>query len=210
MFDFLSNINWLELLFSVPALIIALSFHELCHGLVATALGDDTPRLQGRISLNPLRHMDPVGTLMLFLFRFGWAKPVEVNPLNFRVSRKLGMALVALAGPLSNLLLALFSAYCMKFISSGLIPSNPYFLAFFNMLLLYNICFAAFNILPLPPLDGSKVVAAVVPENIADMLYGNTQLYMLLLVLFTTTGYVSKFMQPLVDWLYYFVSMLVF
>jgi len=210
MFDFLANINWVEVAFSVPALVIALSFHELCHGLAATALGDDTPRLQGRLSLNPLRHMDLVGTLMLFLFRFGWAKPVEVNPLNFRLNRKLGMALVGLAGPLSNLLMAVFAAYCMKFINSGLIPYNPYFLAFFNMLLLYNICFAAFNILPFPPLDGSKVISAIVPDSFADLLYSNTQLYLLLLVLFTTTGYVNKLMQPLVDWLYYFVSLLVF
>ncbi len=210
MFDFLANINWLELLFSVPALIIALSFHELCHGLVATALGDDTPRLQGRLTLNPLRHLDPVGTLMMFLFRFGWAKPVEVNYLNFRINRKLGMALVAVAGPLSNLLLALFSAYCISFINSGLIPSNPYFTAFFSMLLAYNICFAAFNILPFPPLDGSKVVAAIVPDSFAEFLYSNTQLFMLLLVLFTTTGYVGKFMEPLVGWLYYFVNLMVF
>lgn len=210
MSNLLANINWVEILFSVPALIIALTFHELCHGLAATALGDDTPRLQGRLTLNPLRHMDLVGTLMLFLFRFGWAKPVEVNPLNFRINRKLGMALVGLAGPLSNLLLALFSAYCMNFITSGLIPSNTYFLAFFNMLLIYNVCFAAFNIMPFPPLDGSKVIAAIVPDSFADFLYSNTQLFMLLLVLFTTTGYVSKFMQPLVGWLYYLINLLVF
>ncbi len=210
MFDFFNNINWLELAFSVPALMLALTFHEFSHGLVASILGDDTPRAQGRLTLNPIRHLDPVGTLMLFLFRFGWAKPVEVDARNFRVNYKLGMALVAVAGPLSNILLALFSAYCISFINSGLIPSNIYFSAFFNMLMMYNVCFAAFNILPFPPLDGSKVVAAIVPASFADFLYSNTQLFMLLLVLFTTTGYVGKFMTPLVNWFYYFINMLVF
>lgn len=209
MFDVFSQINWLEVLFSVPALLLALTFHEFCHGVTATVLGDDTPRLQGRLSVNPLRHLDPAGTLMLFLFKFGWAKPVQVNPLNFRVNRKLGMALVAVAGPLSNVLLALFAAYCMKLIASGLIPYNVYFYTFFYMMMIYNIYFAAFNILPIPPLDGSKVLAAILPDDIADLLFGNTQLFMLLLVVFTTTGYVGKFMTPLVGWLYYFVELLV-
>lgn len=202
-------INWLEVAFSVPALLIALTFHELCHGLAATALGDNTPRLQGRLSLNPLRHMDAAGTLMLFLFKFGWAKPVMVNPNKFRVNRRIGMAIVAVAGPLSNILMAVLSAYCIKFINSGVIPNNPYFYAFFYMLLVYNVTFAAFNILPFPPLDGSKVVSAIVPDSWADMLYSNTQLFSLLLVLFTVTGYVSKFMEPVVGWAYYLVSLLV-
>lgn len=208
--DMIAQINWLEIIFSVPALLVALTFHEFCHGLAATALGDDTPRLQGRLTLNPLRHLDLVGTIMLFLFKFGWAKPVQVNPLKFRGNRKVGMALVAVAGPLSNLLLALFAAYCTKLINGGLIPYNVYFDTFFFMLMVYNIYFAAFNILPIPPLDGSKVVAAVLPDNIVDTVYGNTQLYLLLLVLFTTTGYVGKVMEPLVGWLYYFVNLCVF
>lgn len=210
MFDFLNSINWLEVAFSVPALLIALTFHELCHGVVAAVLGDNTPRLQGRLSLNPLRHLDPVGTLMLFFFKFGWARPVQVNPNNFRVNSRLGMALVAVAGPLSNILLAIVSAFCMKLIAGGTIPSNPYFYTFFYMLLMYNLCFAAFNILPIPPLDGSKLVAAIVPDDIADILYSNTQLFSLLLILFATTGYVGKFMQPLVGWLEYFVNLIVF
>ncbi len=210
MYNLLSQINWLEVAFSVPALLIALTFHEFCHGLAATALGDDTPRLQGRLSPNPLRHLDLIGTIMLFLFKFGWAKPVEVNPNNFRIGRKIGMAIVAVAGPLSNLLLALGAAYCMKFIDSGVIPSNPYFYTFFYMLMLYNVCFAAFNILPLPPLDGSKVVALILPDEWVDTVYGNTQLFTLLLVLFATTGYVGKFMAPLVNWVYYFINMIVY
>ncbi len=210
MYDLLNSINWLEVAFSVPALLIALTFHEFCHGLTATALGDDTPRLQGRLSPNPLRHLDPVGTLMLFFFKFGWAKPVQVNPTKFRVNERIGMALVAIAGPLSNMLLAIGSAYGMKLIASGAIPNNPYFYTFFYMLMMYNLCFAAFNILPIPPLDGSKVVAAIVPDDIADLLYSNTQLFTLLLILFATTGFVNKFMQPLVGWLEYFVNLIVF
>lgn len=210
MYDFLNSIDWLEVAFSVPALLVALTFHEFCHGLAAAILGDDTPRLQGRLSPNPLRHLDPVGTLMLFLFKFGWAKPVQVNPDNFRINRRAGMAIVGVAGPLSNFVLAIASAFCMKFITSGLIPANAYFYTFFYMLFLYNVCFAAFNILPIPPLDGSKVLAAILPDNVADMLYSNTQLFMLLLVLFATTGFVGKFMTPLVGWLTYFVDLIVY
>ena len=210
MYDFLNSINWLEVAFSVPALLIALTFHEFCHGLAATVLGDDTPRLQGRLSPNPLRHLDPVGTLMLFLFKFGWAKPVEVNPANFRINQRAGMAIVGVAGPLSNILLAIVAAFCMKFINSGLIPSNTYFNAFFYMLFVYNICFAAFNILPIPPLDGSKVVAAILPDNMAYALYANTQLFMMLLVLFAASGFVGRVMDPLVGWFSYFVNLIVY
>lgn len=208
-FSSFGAINWLEVLFSVPALLIALTFHEFCHGLMATALGDNTPRLQGRLSLNPLRHLDVAGTVMLFLFKFGWAKPVMVNPLRFRVNRKIGMALVALAGPVSNLLLAVLSVYVMNFIDSGTIPFNPYFYTFFYMLMVYNIYLAVFNILPFPPLDGSKLVAAIVPSSWADIMYSNTQLFTLLLVLFTVTGYVGQLMTPLVGWGYYLVNLLV-
>lgn len=208
-FSSFTAINWIEVLFSVPALLLALTFHEFSHGLAATMLGDNTPRLQGRLTLNPLRHMDAAGTIMLFLFKFGWAKPVQVNPLRFRVNRKLGMAIVALSGPLSNLVLAVLAAYCMNFIDSGIIPYNPYFYSFFYMLLVYNVCFAAFNILPFPPLDGSKVVAAIVPASWADIMYSNTQLFMLLLVLFTVTGYVNQLMTPIVGWCYYLVNLLV-
>ena len=210
MYNFLNSINWLEVAFSVPALLIALTFHEFCHGLAATVLGDDTPRLQGRLSPNPLRHLDPVGTLMLFLFKFGWAKPVQVNPANFRINQRVGMAIVGLAGPVSNVLLAIAAAFCMRFIAEGTLPDNIYFLNFVNMLLVYNICFAAFNILPIPPLDGSKVVAAILPDNIADALYANTQLFMMLLVLFAASGFVGKFMQPLVGWFYYFINLIVY
>jgi Zn-dependent protease len=98
----------------------------------------------------------------------------------------------------------------MKFIDSGVIPYNPYFYTFFYMLMIYNVCFAAFNILPFPPLDGSKVIAAIIPDEWSEFLYGNRQLFMLILVVLMTTGYVTKFMQPVVGWLYYFIDLLVF
>lgn len=199
-----SGIVLSDFLFAPLSIIIALTFHELCHGLAATALGDDTPRLQGRLTLNPLKHLDPVGTIMLLLFKFGWAKPVQVNPRNFK-SGKIGMALVAIAGPLSNILLAVASAVAMKLIASGTIPYNPYFYDFFSWLMLYNVCFAAFNILPVPPLDGSKVVAAFLPDNIVRTIYGNTQLFMLFLIVLATTGFVGQFMNPLVNWIYYYI-----
>lgn len=96
----LNHIDWTYLLYSLPAILIALTFHEVAHGWVAYRLGDDTAKLSGRLTLNPLRHLDPIGFILMVVARFGWAKPVPVNPLNFRGNRKTGMLWVALAGRL--------------------------------------------------------------------------------------------------------------
>ena len=143
-----------------------LPFHEYAHALVATKLGDQTARLSGRLSLNPMRHIDPLGALMIVLVGFGYAKPVPVNPRNFK-NPKVGMALTALAGPCANLLIA-FVFFVLKYIILLVQTSNPIvfalaFLFIFVILYIYNI--VGGNLLPIPPLDGSRILQLIIPSK---------------------------------------------
>lgn len=143
-----------------------LPFHEYAHAFVATKLGDQTARLSGRLSLNPMRHIDPLGALMIVLVGFGYAKPVPVNPRNFK-NPKVGMALTALAGPGANLLMAIVFLLLKNIIL--LFPtSNPIVLAlayFFIFAASINIGLAVFNLLPIPPLDGSRILQLIIPSK---------------------------------------------
>lgn len=143
-----------------------LPFHEYAHAFVATKLGDQTARLSGRLSLNPMRHIDPLGALMIVLVGFGYAKPVPVNPRNFK-NPKVGMALTALAGPCANLLMATVFLLLKNIIL--LFPtSNPIVLAlayFFIFAASINIGLAVFNLLPIPPLDGSRILQLIIPSK---------------------------------------------
>ena len=150
-----------ELLFFLPALVIAITIHEFAHAFAADRLGDPTPQLQGRLTLNPLKHFDPIGTLMLLFFRFGWGKPVEFDPYNLRHPRR-DAALISLAGPASNLILATILSLVMKF---SVIPWLS--LVFFPIILI-NINLAIFNLLPVPPLDGAKILYGFLPRDWAD------------------------------------------
>lgn len=157
-----------QLIYSVPAVLIAICLHEYAHGLVSYLCGDPTPKRGGRLSLNPLHHLDPVGTLCLIFFHFGWAKPVMVNP-NYYKKRKLGMVLVAIAGPLTNFIIAFLSMLGMGIIikQTGGYASDVtvYIFTFLNYLAIINIGLGSFNLIPFPPLDGSKIVGALLPED---------------------------------------------
>jgi Zn-dependent protease len=151
-------------------LVIAFTVHEFSHAWVATRLGDETPRLSGRLTLNPLAHLDPLGSLLLLVAGFGWAKPVPINPYAVRSRTPAGMVLVSAAGPFSNLLLALLAALPLRAglvsissTSSGLIPSPGGFLLEFTYL---NLILLFFNMIPLSPLDGEKVVSYFLPPNL--------------------------------------------
>jgi len=139
------------------SLIIAITIHEFSHAFVADHFGDPTPRAHGRVSLNPLRHLDPLGTLMLILIGFGWGKPVPIDPYN--LSKKEEIA-VSLAGPGSNLILAILSAIIIH-----ILPLNPLVGAILFSLIKYNILLAIFNLIPIPPLDGSKLFLNLLPET---------------------------------------------
>ena len=157
----------IDYLLLAAASLLCIMVHESCHGLAALALGDDTAKRAGRISLNPLRHIDPVGLLMMVLFRFGWAKPVPVDPRRFRHFRS-GMALTAAAGPASNVVLA-YLALIFWYPCALLNAKNggwiSYFSDFFEYTALLSAGLAVFNLFPVPPLDGSKVVFSLMPER---------------------------------------------
>jgi Zn-dependent protease len=147
------------LIFAVPSILIASTVHEYFHAWMAYKLGDPTPKAEGRLTLNPLAHIDPIGALMMVLFRFGWSKPVPINEWNFE-KRRQGKALTALAGPVSNLLLAALTGLLYQFLGSYSLIA--FFLQTFAII---NISLAVFNILPIPPLDGHKVVNWFLPKR---------------------------------------------
>lgn len=151
----------LEFFIWAGALLIAVTIHEFAHAFTADKLGDPTPGMQGRISLNPLRHLDPIGTLMLLFFRFGWGKPVQFDPFNLRHPKR-DSALIALAGPASNLILATILSLLINLSPNSLLAvlSVP--------LILMNINLAIFNLLPVPPLDGAKVLYGILPMEWAE------------------------------------------
>ena len=161
-----------SLLLSIPGLLLAFSMHEFAHGFAAYKMGDNTAKYSGRLSLNPLHHMDPIGTLCLFLCGFGWAKPVPINPYNFR-NRRLGIIVVSLAGPFMNFVIALISAFFMVLIRNYA-PFNN-FTEFLYSVLLYsmslNVGLMCFNLIPIPPLDGSKVLLEFLPYRYRNTFY---------------------------------------
>lgn len=151
----------LGLLISLPVLVISISVHEFSHAITGDYLGDPTPRRQGRITLNPLTHLDRLGTLMIVMsslagFGIGWGKPVQVNPYNFRTSPRAGMGIVAIAGPISNIILAAIGAIAMR----ALLPTG-YLATFFQFWIIINLALALFNLLPVFPLDGYNVFIAI-------------------------------------------------
>ncbi len=153
------------LIYFIPTLVISLSVHELSHGLAAYAMGDPTAKNNGRLSLNPLAHLDAAGTFMLLVFGFGWAKPVPVNPMYFK-NRKAGMVVTSIAGPISNLIMGFLSLALFlltAFNDFGII--GEYLNTFAYLMTSINVGLAVFNLLPISPLDGSKILYAVLPNN---------------------------------------------
>jgi|SRR5579859_12355 len=160
MLDLLSNP--LIFLLTFGGLILSLTVHEFSHALVADHLGDPTPRLQGRVTLNPLAHLDPLGTIMLLLTRFGWGKPVQFDPYNLQNPLR-DSALIALAGPAANLLIAVTISLLIK---THLLTGGLLYLAGSEILII-NLVLAIFNLVPVHPLDGSKIILALLPKNLA-------------------------------------------
>ena len=154
------------LIAGIPAIIIAMVVHEYSHARVAYALGDYTPQLQGRLTLNPVAHVDPIGLLMLFIVHFGWAKPVQINPMNFSNPRRDDI-LVSLAGPASNLITAFVFTIMLVLMVKFHIPFSEGLLVVFKLIIIYNINFAIFNMLPIPPLDGSHILRNVLPYEMS-------------------------------------------
>jgi Zn-dependent protease len=165
------------------SLLIAITVHEFCHALAADKLGDPTPRAYGRLSLNPLVHLDLLGTLMLFIARFGWGKPVPIDPYNFRHPRR-DETIVALAGPLSNFLLAfIFSRF----------PGNLTFILTYT-----NLYLGIFNLFPIPPLDGSKILLNILPIDTAIKIETAFERYgFVLIALLIVSGLLTRLLSPI-------------
>ena len=172
--DILSgNFTWLI------ALIIAITIHEFSHAFAAERLGDPTPRLMGRLTLNPLAHLDPLGTLLMLFTRFGWGKPVQFDPFNLKNPRQ-DAALISIAGPVSNLLLATLLALFIRFTPIAYYQS---IITFILPIIFMNVSLAVFNLIPVHPLDGFKVVGGILPENLAADWYKLENMGMFLLIM---------------------------
>ena len=186
-------------------ILIAVTFHEVAHGWIADRLGDPTARLLGRLTLNPIKHLDPIGTLVFFLTRMiGWAKPVPVNPLNFRDPLK-GMMWVAIAGPVTNLFLAAVSAAILRLlIASGILfdTSISFVMEPIRMMIymsvIINVGLAVFNFIPIPPLDGSKVLMGLLSREQAEVFAKLEPYGFIILILFIMTNIDRMILSPII------------
>ncbi|MEK7543251.1 MAG: site-2 protease family protein [Patescibacteria group bacterium] len=196
--------NPLGFLLGLAALVAAITVHEFAHALTADRLGDPTPRLQGRLTLNPLAHLDPFGTLLLILLRFGWGKPVQFDPYNLRHPRR-DSAIISLAGPVSNLLCAVVCSVLLRLLFTfqiSFIASLA--IGLLQPLIVYNVILAIFNLVPIHPLDGFKIVGGILPEEQASQwaqLEGYGMIFLILLILPITGGIspISQFISPIIN-----------
>ena len=197
----------LGLIVSIPAVLVAITFHEFAHAFVADKLGDDTARRQGRLNLNPLSHLDPIGSLLLLFAGFGWGKPVEVNPRNY--TRKIPMekaeALVSIAGPLMNFILAIIFTliYCatIKYAGISFITSaiGKTILMLISSIISINVGLGVFNLIPLPPLDGSKIIMPFLPYKAKNWFTSNERIFYIIFVVIWITGIAGYIITPIIN-----------
>ena len=196
-----------ELIILAPPLLLALTIHEFAHGYVAYRLGDPTAKMAGRLTLNPLSHLDPIGTIAFFIIKLGWAKPVPVNSAYFKNPRK-DMLWVALAGPMTNLTMAVISAIVTKIVwrLMEILPPSPLVDALLlplNAMLIasvwINLVLCIFNFLPIPPLDGSRILAGILPPDLARS-YARIENYgFILILLLAFSGILAKIIMPIIN-----------
>ena len=200
--------NTLDIVFQIAILVMSVVIHEVSHGYVAGMLGDPTARLAGRLSLNPLRHLDPIGSIIVPIitafsgFTFGWAKPVPVNPYNLKGGQR-GEGIVAAAGPLSNLLIALIFGLIIRFgVAGGLLSLS--ILNISAIIVLINITLCVFNLMPAPPLDGSKILFALLPVRFIRFQQWAERSSLILVVIFVF--FLWQYFEPLITFLFTFVT----
>ena len=196
----------MDTIFQIAVLVMSVVIHEVSHGYAAEILGDPTARLQGRLTLNPLKHLDPVGSIIVPLltsltgFIFGWAKPVPYNPYNLR-NQKWGELAVAAAGPLANIFLALVFGLLIRF--SGAIFGAPA-VNIFAIIVIINLVLAIFNLLPVPPLDGSKILWAFLPYRFRQIRESMERFSFLFVIIVVFA--IWQFMSPLIVWLFKLIT----
>lgn len=207
--------NIQEILISILVLAVSLSFHEYAHARVAYALGDDTAYLAGRLTMNPLAHLDPIGAICFILARIGWARPVPINPnrMTRLRSRKLSIVLVSLAGPLSNILLAFIAyiGFCTITVISYNQGSSEFLMLWHRIFLIFttaNLSLAVFNMLPVPPLDGYKIFGAILPSEVyyRVMRYERYIGLVFMMLVFVGGGLLSRIMAVLTEPLFWLIS----
>ena len=196
----------IDMLTMLPGILIALTFHEFAHGLAAYAMGDDTAKNAGRLSLDPMKHIDPIGFIMLFIMRFGWAKPVPINENNFRHER-LGLFFVSIAGITMNLILPLIFQLIL-FFTADIVQLSAY-VDVMRGIVWINIMLAAFNLLPIPPLDGSKIIYTFLPRNLRFTFYKYESYGSIILIILLLTGGISLLLNPVISALISFLNSII-
>lgn len=199
----------IALLYSAPGVLVAITFHEYAHGLAAYKLGDTTAKDEGRLSLNPKDHLDPIGTLMLLLAGFGWGKPVHVDPRNYtkKISMEKGEAIVSAAGPVMNLVLALVFTliYCAiyRFAPDEFLTQTvgKVILTIIGYVVTINIGLGVFNLIPLPPLDGSKIIMPLLPLKAKEWFATNEQIFYIVFIIIFVTGIAGSVISPAIQWI---------
>lgn len=189
------DINLQDIIIRTIAVLVAIIPHEMAHGYAAYLCGDETAKNDGRLSLNPLHHLDPIGTICLIFFKFGWAKPVMINPNNFR-DRKKGTFFVSIAGVLTNFILAIISVIIMKHIRL-----NDFVFELFMNIFWFNIVLGVFNLIPIPPLDGSKLLFSFLPQKYEYYLIKYEKYGYILLLLLIMTDNLDKILIPMVNFM---------
>ena len=194
------------MLMSLPGVIIAITFHEFAHAWTAYKLGDNTPMYQGRLNLNPLSHIDPIGLVMLIVAHFGWGKPVQINPNNFngKYSLSASEAIVSVAGPLANfivaILFAIIYALLIKFMGLQFMMSTGGLIV--EYIIILNIGLGVFNLIPIPPLDGSKILMHFLPYNAKVWFESKQYIFYIVFLLLFVTGIAGNIVAPVNYFLY--------
>lgn len=190
-----------EILIVAVTFLMAITVHELAHGYVAYKLGDSTAKNEGRLTLNPIAHLDPIGALLMLVVGFGWAKPVPVNPYYFTIDRQKGMMLVSVAGPLANLALAFLLTIILGL--TGMLFGSVIWVTILLQAIFVNVMLCILNLLPIPPLDGSKILAGFLPRETAYRFLSVLDQYgMLLLLLLSITNVLSMVISPIIQVVY--------
>jgi Zn-dependent protease len=183
-----------ELIMFTIVIVISLVIHEFSHGLVSYLQGDNTAKDNGRLTLNPISHIDPFGLIAIYLVHFGWAKPIPINSKNYKY-RRLGIILTSLAGPLSNILLAFFGAI----ISTAVNSQSEIIRFFLNYLIYINVTLAVLNLIPLPPLDGSKILAELLGGVVREFMYKIDRIGMLIVFLLLYLDSINRVFFNIID-----------